>query len=70
MLNCTIVDAGSLIIALPQTSNLVIFKPDEKAYNEVSFIKVAETPTYSYPILAGNKLFVKDKESLAMMILK
>jgi outer membrane protein assembly factor BamB len=66
----TIVDAGSLIIALPQTSNLVIFKPDEKAYNEVSFIKVAETPTYSYPILAGNKLFVKDKESLAMMILK
>jgi outer membrane protein assembly factor BamB len=66
----TIVDAGSVIIALPQTSNLVVFKPDEKAYTEVATIKVAETPTYSYPLLAGNKLFVKDKESLAMMIVK
>ena len=66
----TIVDAGSVIIALPQTSNLVVFKPDEKAYTEVATIKVAETPTYSYPVIAGNKIFIKDKESLAMMILK
>jgi outer membrane protein assembly factor BamB len=66
----TIVDAGSLIIALPQTSNLVIFKPDDKAYTEVALIKVADTPTYSFPLLAGNKIFIKDKESLALMILK
>jgi len=66
----TIVDAGSVIIALPQTSNLVVFKPDQKAYTEVATIKVADTPTYSYPLLTGNMLFVKDKESLSMMILK
>lgn len=66
----TIVDAGSVIIALPQTSNLVVFKPDEKAYTEVALIKVADAPTYSYPILSGNKVFVKDKDSLAMMSLK
>lgn len=65
-----IVDAGSLLIALPQTSNLVIFKPDEKAYTEVAIIKVAETPTYSFPILSGNKIFIKDKESLAMLMVK
>jgi len=66
----TIVNAGSLIIALPQTSNLVVFKSDEKAYTEVATIKVADTPTYSYPLISGNKLFVKDKDSLLMMILK
>jgi outer membrane protein assembly factor BamB len=66
----TIVDAGSVIIALPQTSNLVIFKPDEKSYSEVALIKVAETPTYCYPVIAGNKIFVKDKESIAMMVVK
>jgi outer membrane protein assembly factor BamB len=66
----TIVDAGSVIIALPQTSNLVVFKPDEKAYTEVAIIKVAETPTYSYPVIAGNRIFIKDKDSIAMMILK
>jgi outer membrane protein assembly factor BamB len=66
----TIVDAGSVIIALPQTSNLVVFKPNAKAYTEVATIKVAETPTYSYPLIAGNKIYIKDKESIAMMILK
>jgi len=66
----TIVDAGSVIIALPQTSNLVAFKPDAKGYTEVALIKVAESPTYSYPILSGNKVFIKDKDSLSMMVVK
>ncbi len=66
----SIVDAGSVIIALPQTSNLVVFKPNEKAYTEVALIKVADTPTYSYPVIAGNMIFVKDKDSLAMMVVK
>ena len=66
----TIVDAGSLIIALPQTSNLVVFKPDEKGYSEVALIKVAESPIYSYPILSGNNVIVKDQESLSLMTVK
>ena len=51
------------MVALPQTSNLVVFKPDSKGYSEVALIKVADTSTYSYNILAGDNLFVKDKES-------
>ena len=66
----TIVDAGPLIIALPQTSNLVVFKPDEKGYSEVALIKVSESPTYSYPILSGNDVCIKDQESLTMMTVK
>lgn len=66
----TIVDAGSVIIALPQTSNLVVFKPNDKAYNEIATIKVADSPTYSYPVIAGNRIFIKDKESVAMIIVK
>lgn len=66
----TIVDAGSVLIALPQTSNLVVYKPDEKAYTEIATIKVAESPTYSYPILSNNRIVVKDKESLVMMVVK
>ncbi len=66
----TIVDVGSLIVALPQTSNLVVFKPDEKAYNEVAVQKVADTSTYTYPAMASNRLFIKDKESLIMILVK
>jgi len=65
-----IVDAGSLLIALPQTSNLVIYKPDEKVYTEVALIKASDTPIYSYPILSGKNIFVKDKDSLVMLAVK
>jgi len=54
---------------LPQTSNLVVFKPDENAYTEIALIKVAETPTYSFPVMVGNKIIVKDKDSLALLSL-
>jgi hypothetical protein len=29
-------------------------------------MKVAETPTYAHPVLAGNRVFVKDKDSLTL----
>ncbi|MEI6677161.1 MAG: hypothetical protein WCL21_01055 [Mariniphaga sp.] len=53
-----------------KTTNRLFIKPAEKAYNEVAVLKVAESPTYSYPLLAGDRLFVKDKESLTLMIIK
>jgi outer membrane protein assembly factor BamB len=65
-----VVDAGSVMIALPQSSSLVIYKPDEKAYAEVAVIKASDTPTFSYPILSGKNIFVKDKESLVMLAIK
>lgn len=66
----TIVDAGSQLIALPQTSNLVVFKPDPSSYTEIAQIKVSATPTYSYPLLVGDRLIIKDKESITVMTFK
>ncbi len=63
----SVVDAGSVLIALTPTSQLVVFKPSEKAFTPEAKIKVASSPTYAYPILAGNRLFVKDKDSVAML---
>lgn len=65
-----IVDAGSAILALPSTSELIVFKPDGKAYSEIAKYKVAETPTYAHPILSGNRIFVKDQESLTMWLVQ
>ncbi len=61
-----IVSADDAILALPSTSELIVFKPDGKAYSEIAKYKVAETPTYAHPILSDNHIFVKDQESLAM----
>ena len=59
-------DAGSVILALPDNSELVVFKPSDKQYEELARIKVADTPTYAYPVIAGQKLLVKDRDALTL----
>ena len=61
-----IVNVGSVILALPSSSELIVFKPDGKEYGEITRYKVAETPTYAHPVIAGNRVFVKDQELVAM----
>jgi outer membrane protein assembly factor BamB len=62
----TIVDCGSVIIGLPSTGKLIVFKPDSKAYSEVAIYKVSETPVYAFPVIAGNLIYIKDAESLTL----
>jgi outer membrane protein assembly factor BamB len=62
----TVVDAGSVLIALNPSGQLVIFEPNEKEFNLIANYNVAESGTYAYPIVAGNRIYVKDKDSLAM----
>jgi outer membrane protein assembly factor BamB len=61
-----ILDAGTVMVALPSTSNLIIYKPDNAAYTELANIKVADTPVYAHPVLVGNRIYVKDNETLVM----
>jgi len=66
-----IVDAGSVLIALPSiSSELIAFKPSEKAYEEVAKIKVSDSQTYAHPVLSGNKVFVKDQQSIAQLAIE
>jgi outer membrane protein assembly factor BamB len=65
-----ILDAGSVILALPSNSELIAFKPDEKEYAEVAHIKVADTPTYAHPVIAGKRIYVKDEEALTMLMVE
>jgi outer membrane protein assembly factor BamB len=62
----TIVDCGQIIIGFPSTGNLIVLKPDPKAYTEIAKYKVSETPVYAFPVIAGNIIYVKDAESLMM----
>jgi outer membrane protein assembly factor BamB len=65
-----IVDAGSCLMALPSNSELIVYKPSDKAYEEVAKIKVAGTATYAYPVLAGNRIFVRDQDAVAMLAIQ
>ena len=61
-----ILDAGSVLLALPSNSELIAFTPSDKEYTELARIKVADASTYAHPVIAGNRIYVKDEETLAM----
>jgi outer membrane protein assembly factor BamB len=61
-----ILDAGPVLVALCDNSSLIVFQPSDKRYDELAAIKVAATPTYAHPVLAGNRIFVKDKDAVTV----
>jgi outer membrane protein assembly factor BamB len=62
-------DAGQVLLCLPSTSEFTVIRPSGKQYEEVARIKVAETPVYAHPIVAGKRIFVKDRELLTLWTL-
>jgi outer membrane protein assembly factor BamB len=61
-----VLDAGSVLLALPSNSELLVFKPGDKQYDEVARIKVADSATYAHPVVAGNRIFVRDQETVTL----
>lgn len=62
----TIVDAGSVLLALTPGAQLVVFAPGEKEFKQVASYKVASGQTHAYPVVSGNRIFIKDKDSLTL----
>ncbi len=62
----SVVDAGSVLLALTPASELIAFQPDGKAYSELARIKVGSSQTHAYPVASGNRLFVKDQDAVML----
>jgi outer membrane protein assembly factor BamB len=60
----SILDAGSVLIALSSDGNLIVFKGSKEDFTEVAKYKVADSGTWSIPIVAGKRIFVKDRDAL------
>ena len=61
----SITDAGSVLLALTPTPELILFQPGG-SYKEVARIKVADGQTYAGPVPSGNRLFIKDQDSVIL----
>jgi outer membrane protein assembly factor BamB len=66
----TIIDAGSVLVALSSISNLIVLKPDGKAYSQLAAIKVSDNAVYAQPVLSGNRIYIKDNELLTAFTTK
>jgi hypothetical protein len=59
-------DAGPVVLGLTQKSQLSVIQPDGKEFKEVKSIKVAEKDTFAHPVVSGNRVFVRDVDSLTL----
>jgi outer membrane protein assembly factor BamB len=65
-----ILDAGSVILALPSNSELIAYRPSGTGYEELARYSVSDTPIYAHPVIAGNRVFVKDQETIALWMIE
>jgi outer membrane protein assembly factor BamB len=62
----SIVDAGPVLFGLTPAGQLVVFEPSDKEFKPLASYKVAGGGTYAYPVIAGNRVFIKDMDSLTL----
>ncbi len=61
----SVVDVGTVLLALPTNGQLIVFEPAEK-FKKIASYKVADEGTYAYPIAAGNRIYIKDFDSVTL----
>ena len=66
----TIVDAGSVLIGLIASGQLTVLEPNGKEYKELASYKVGDGPIYAYPVISGNRIYIKDQTSLTLWTVK
>jgi outer membrane protein assembly factor BamB len=62
--------AGPVVLALPNNSELIVFKADNKQFAEVAHYKVASTSTFAAPVISGNRIFIKDQDAVTLWTLE
>jgi outer membrane protein assembly factor BamB len=62
----TIVDTGSVLLSLTPSGELIVYEPSDKEFKELASYKVSNAKPYAYPVVSGNRIYVKDDKSLAL----
>jgi hypothetical protein len=65
----SIVDAGSVLMALTPGGQLVVFEPSDKEFKPLGNYKVGNQ-THAYPVASGPRLFIKDANSVSLWMVK
>ena len=66
----SIVDAGSVLLALTPSAQLIVFEPGDKEFKQVAAYKVSEGQTHAHPVASGNRIFIKDADSVTLWTLE
>lgn len=64
--NAAILNVGTTILSLEDDAELVVVPHSREGFEPVQRYEVAESATWAQPTLAGNRVFVRDVESLTL----
>jgi len=64
--NAAVVAAGNTLLALTSHGELLVLRADPRRFQPLARYQVADTPTWAHPAIVGNKIYVKDRTSLAL----
>ena len=67
--SAAIARSGNLLFSLEDDGELIVARSSQTAFEPLKRYKVAETPTWAEASLSGNRIFVKDLESLTLWTL-
>lgn len=62
----SIVDAGPILLALTPSAELIALKPSDKEYSELASIKLSNAQPYAYPVVSGNRIYIKGQDTVSM----
>ena len=65
----SLIDAGPVLIAMNSKSTLTVFEPSAQAYKQLASYTLSESQTHSVPVISGNRIFVKDADSVILWTL-
>jgi outer membrane protein assembly factor BamB len=64
--NSAVVVAGPHVLFLTTDGDLIVAAKDPAKYQEVRRYKVADHPSWTYPVLLGDRVVIKDDEKLTL----
>jgi outer membrane protein assembly factor BamB len=58
---------GKVLLLLTNEANLIVLPGDAKAYTPLTQYTVAGSATWAHPVIAGNRILIKDETSLSSL---
>jgi outer membrane protein assembly factor BamB len=64
--NTALVKAGHLLFLLNDDAELIVARANRKAFDPIARYVVADSATWAQPVLSGDRIFIKDVNTLAL----
>jgi outer membrane protein assembly factor BamB len=66
----SLVEAGAVLFGLTPAGELFVFEPSDQEFRRLASYKVAAGGTYAYPVIAGQRVLIKDEQAVTLWMIE